>query len=166
MLRAWADGGGGPTESRGLRLFLRLAHACQREPQTLSRLQQLQAGAAEVSQAEAQRLQQVGPRRPRVREARQAARANTCGGEKSNPTGASTRTCIGASAPTPRRTWAAPTLIHPLSAYASGVRLPSEGACGLSVLALGCGFTLSGSSDAGPTARKGQVQVRRETAFT
>lgn len=114
MLRAWADGGGGPTESRGLRLFLRLAHACQREPQTLSRLQQLQAGAAEVSQAEAQRLQQVGPRRPRVREARQAARANTCGGEKSNPTGASTRTCIGASAPTPRRTWAAPTLIPAL----------------------------------------------------
>lgn len=60
VLQAWADAGGGPAQSRGLRLFLRLAYACQRHPATLARLKQLQAGATEVFHLPMDRLDHQG----------------------------------------------------------------------------------------------------------
>jgi hypothetical protein len=63
VLQAWAEAGGGPAQSRGLRLFLRLAYACQRHPATLARLKQLQSGMERLDHQgyhlDAERLQQM-----------------------------------------------------------------------------------------------------------
>lgn len=60
VLQAWSNASGGPAQSRGLRLFLRLAYACRHHPATMARLKQLQSGAAEGFQLPVDRLDHQG----------------------------------------------------------------------------------------------------------